>query len=196
MKKEMKKKTKERLKKKKAIKQEGKQKEKKNNEFFILLRYIILLGVGIFLSLFYKLFLPLTIYPVYYLLTLFYEVTLNGNTLIIGLKNIQVVNACIAGSAYFLLLILNLTISMPLKKRIYSLLFSFGLFLLVNILRIFILSILYIQDFVFFDFTHKVFWYFLSGIFVVVIWFLTIKIFKIKEIPVYSDLKKILKQAK
>ena len=47
--------------------------------------------------------------------------------------------------------------------------------------------------FSFFDITHKVFWYFISTIFVVGIWFIEIKIFKIKEIPFYSDLNLLYK---
>ena len=40
-----------------------------------------------------------------------------------------------------------------------------------------------------FDITHKLFWYFGSIIFVVGIWFIEVKYFKLKEIPFYSDIK-------
>lgn len=149
----------------------------------------MLILFGISLSLFYKIFLPLTLWPVYFLLRIFYDVFITGNILsVVGIK-IELINACIAGSAYYLLLVLNLTTNMKARQRFYSIIFSFSSFLILNILRIFFLSILYIKNFVFFDITHKLFWYALSVLFVVGIWFLTVKLFKIKNIPVYSDIK-------
>lgn len=155
----------------------------------IFIRYSVLILLGISLSLFYKILLPLTLWPVYFLLKIFYDVSVSGNILSVAGTKIELINACIAGSAYYLLLILNLTTNMKVKQRFYSIIFSFSSFLILNILRIFLLSILYIKNFVFFDITHKLFWYALSVLFVVGIWFLTIKLFKIKNIPVYSDVK-------
>jgi exosortase/archaeosortase family protein len=117
---------------------------------------------------------------------------LSGNILIIADVGIELVNACVAGSAYYLLLILNLATPMKLKKRAYSIMFSFLCLLVLNILRIFVFSVLFLNDFSFFDTAHKLFWYGLSTVFVVAIWFLTVKLFRIKEIPVYSDVRKIL----
>jgi len=167
--------------------------DKKNfsDAIALISRYLILLIFGIFLSVFYRVFLPLTLWPVYFLLKIFYDVSLTGNILSISGAKIEIISACVAGSAYYLLLILNLTTSMKARQRFYSIAFSFLSLLVLNILRIFFLSILYLENFAFFDFTHKLFWYFLSIIFVIGIWFLTIKIFKIKNIPVYSDIKKI-----
>ena len=163
----------------------------------ILLRYIILLALMFTLPLIYKIFLPLTIYPVAGLLKIFYQVSIQKDIIMIGLQTpIQIISACIAGSAYLLLLILNLTVPMKTKKRIYSIALSFIILLGVNILRIFILSILYHNNFRFFDFTHKLFWYALSTIFVITIWFLIVKIFSIKEIPVYTDIKYLSKNIK
>lgn len=158
------------------------------------MRYLLLVIFGIFLSIFYKILSPLTIYPVSFLLNIFYNVSLTGNIISIAGLKVEIINACIAGSAYYLLLILNLTTNMKAKQRVYSLLFSFSSLLILNILRIFFLSILYIENFPFFDFTHKLFWYALSIVFVVGIWFLTVKIFRIKNIPIYSDIKAYLKK--
>ena len=158
----------------------------------LFLRYLLLVILGIFLSFFYKIFFPLTIWPVYFLLNLFYDVSVLGNVLSVAGLKIELISACIAGSAYYLLLILNLTTEIKARKRIHSLLFSFSSLLILNILRIFFLSILYIENSAFFNFTHKLFWYAFSILFVVAIWFLAIKLFKIKKIPVYSDLKKFL----
>lgn len=159
---------------------------------FILIRYLFLVIAGVSISLFYRIFLPLTIYPVYFLLDIIYNVSISGNMLMIGDAKIEIINACVAGSAYYLLLILNLTTGMKAKQRIYSLFFSFFTLLVLNILRIVILSVLYTENFVFFDITHKLFWYALSVLFVVGIWFLAVRIFRIKNIPIYSDMKELL----
>ena len=92
----------------------------------IVIRYSVLLFFGIFLSLFYKFFLPLTIFPSFLLLGIIYEAIIVGNTIVVNGFLIEIVSACVAGSAYYLLLILNLTTKMKAKKRIYSLGFSFS----------------------------------------------------------------------
>jgi exosortase/archaeosortase family protein len=157
----------------------------------IIARYLILLLIGAFIWVIYDVFTPLTIYPVCFLLSLLYDVSLTGTLISFNEATISLIGACIAGSAYYLLLILNLSTEMKAKQRIFSLLFSICLLLLANIVRIVVLSILYSESFKFFDITHKLFWYALSTIFVVGIWFLTVKMFKIKDIPVYSDFKRL-----
>ena len=170
---------------------------KKESILFIFLRYIFLLLIALpRLDLFYLVFTPLTIYPVYFLLSLFYTPFLAGNLISINSVSISLVNACIAGSAYYLLLILNLSVPMHWKKRIYSLAFSMLSFLILNIIRIVMFSILLINSFQYFDITHKIFWYLLSGVFIFLIWIATIKLFKIKDIPFYTDLKGIYQLTK
>lgn len=156
----------------------------------ILIRYLILIVAGILnVKLFYFFFTGLTIYPVYFLLNLFYDVTISANVLLVQNFPIEIIGSCIAGSAYYLLLILNLsTPGMKISKRIFSLIFSFALLLIINILRISALSALLISGSSFFDITHKLIWIVGSVIFVVGVWFLTVKLFKIKEIPFYSDI--------
>ena len=158
----------------------------------ILTRYSILLVVSLFgISILYKIFFPLTIYPVYFLLNLFFEVALKENSLLINnLFQINLIEACIAESAYLLLLVFNLSVpDIKLKKRIKMIFLSFGFFLILNIFRIFFLSILALSGSSFFDITHKVFWYLFSTLFVGGIWFLEVKLFEIKKIPFYSDVK-------
>jgi exosortase/archaeosortase family protein len=174
-------------------------KNKEKSEFYnmllIFIRYVFLLLLIFSLPLIYKLLTPLTIYFSAGLLKLFFDsVFINGNTIIInqGIL-IEIIPACIAGSAYLLLLILNLSVPMNHRTRIYSILSSFLILFILNILRIFSLSILYYNLPQFFEFYHKLFWYGLSTIFVVGIWFFIIKIFSIKEIPVYSDIRYIIK---
>jgi exosortase/archaeosortase family protein len=164
----------------------------------ILIRYLILLLFMFSLPIIYQIFTPITIFPVVFILKIFYnQVILNQNYIIINLKTIiQIIPSCIAGSAYLLLLILNLTVPMNFRKRIYSLLFSIVLLLLFNILRIVLLTSLSINNFIFFDLTHKIFWYGISTLFVVIIWFVVVRIFDIKEIPIYTDVKYLVENIK
>ena len=122
---------------------------KKGNQSIILifLRYLLLLIVALFVissTLFYSLFLKLTIYPVNFLLNFFYNSEVFGDTILINGFQISIIPACVAVSAYLLLLILNLTTPIKLEKRIKLILLSFLELLGINILRIFILSILLI----------------------------------------------------
>jgi len=169
----------------------------KSKSFKIFLRYLILLGFMFTLPIIYKIFTPLTIYPTAFLLKLLYTIQTQGDLIIINNATfIRIIPACVAGSAYLLLLIINLTVPMSLKKRINTLLVSFLILLGLNILRIFSLSILYHNSTPYFDFTHKLFWYGLSTVFVIAIWFYAAKLFSIKEIPVYSDFKLLMKGIK
>ena len=166
----------------------------------LLLRYLVLVIVALpNLFLFYLIFTPLTAYPVFWLLSILYDAALlNGNIIIINREvSIELIRACIAGSAYYLLLILNLTTpKIKLKKRIHMVLTAFAAFLVLNILRIFFLSIMAISGSSYFDVTHRLFWYLFSTVFVIGIWFFQVKKYRIKEIPIYSDLKFLFKQSK
>lgn len=166
--------------------------------FDIILRYLVLIIFGISNAvIFYFLFTSLTIYPVYFLLNLFFDASIASNVLTISNIPIEIIGACIAGSAYYLLLILNLsTPGIKLGKRILVLLFSFSSLLIINILRIFLLSTLLISGNSFFDVAHKLFWYVGSVLFVVLIWFLSVKLFRIKEIPFYSDVTFLLNHSR
>ena len=180
-----------------------KKKGKRNKNYFkgfldIILRYLILILIALpGLWLFYTVFTPLTVYPVHFLLGLFFDaVLLSKIHILVNNIPIELIPACIAGAAYYLLLVFNLsTPKIKLKKRISAILFSFAVFLIINILRIFFLSIIAISGSSSFDITHKLFWYLASTVFVVGIWFAEVKIFKIREIPFYSDIKFLYKRS-
>ena len=167
----------------------------------IFIRYLIIVLIAIpNLFVFYFIFTPATIYPVFGLFKIFFkEVLLVGSTFqIFNEFFIEIIPACIAGSAYYLLFVLNLsTPKIKIKKRIKMVLFSFAFLLSLNILRILILSLIFVYlpaTSNLFDISHKLFWYFGTTIFVVLIWFIEVKTFKIKEIPVYSDIKYLYKK--
>jgi len=168
----------------------------------VLLRYVLLLIFALpGLSLFYWIFSPLTLYPVFGLLDIFLDPVFcdscGVNTILINQFRIEIIGACIAGSAYSFLLILNLsTPNIKLPKRLKILLISFISFLVLNILRIFFMSLMYINESPWFEFAHKFLWYVGTTIFVVLIWFILVKMFEIKEIPFYSDLKYLYSHTK
>jgi len=170
---------------------------KKDRFYFIFVRYLMLLVLMFSINIIYFVFTPLTVYSSFKILDVFFKnIWVSENIIIIGFDKIQIINPCVAGSAYLLLLILNLSVPMNLKKRFYSILLSFSLLFILNVLRIVLLAILYSLDSSFFDLTHKLFWYVLSSLFVIGIWFFIVKVFKIKEVPVYSDVKYFLKRIK
>ena len=163
----------------------------------IVIRYSILILAALpNLYIFYLLFTPLTIYPVYFLLKPIFQTALNANVITINQVPIEIVRACVSGSAYYLLFILNLsTPNIKFNKRIKMIIISFASLLILNILRIFLLSIFLIENPLLFNITHMLFWYILSIAFVLGIWFAEVKYFKIKQIPFYSDLKFIYKNS-
>jgi exosortase/archaeosortase family protein len=120
-----------------------------------------------------------------------------SNIILVNSIPIEIIEACVAGSAYYLMLILNLSIpNIKIKKRLLLLLFSFSLFFVVNIIRIIVSSSILVSGATWFDFAHRLFWYVGSIVFVVGIWFLSVKLFKIKEIPFYTDIKYLFSLAK
>jgi exosortase/archaeosortase family protein len=166
--------------------------------YSILARYSLLFVAGLGnLWIFYKIFTPLTLYPLYFLFSLFFNTNLSGTVITISnCVPLELINACVAGAAYYLLFILNLsTPSISSKKRILMLGTSFAGLLLINILRIFILGILAVNNSSLFETFHSLFWYLGSTLFVVLIWFLEVKYFDIKNIPLYSDIIYLYKES-
>lgn len=165
----------------------------------VILRYLFLIIVALPNAfIFYYIFGPLTTYPVYWILEIFYEPSVSylvnfeelfvKGVIVIKNHTLEIIGACIAGTAYYLLLALNLTVpEIDFKRRLKMIGFSFGVLLFINIIRIFLLSLMVLTGSDYFDITHKIVWYGLSSIFVVGIWFLEVYIFKIKKIPLYHD---------
>jgi len=182
----------------------GKKREKKEKKekkiFGILLRYFVLILFGFFIKIFYSVFTPSTIFFLKKTISIFSYVLVKDNIFLIITKNkfleIEIIPACIAGSAYYLLLALNLLTPMKTKKRFLFIFVSFLLFFSFNLLRLFLLISLELKGIETF-FYHKLLWYLGSTMFVFFIWLINIKIFKIREIPFVNDfmyLKKLSKK--
>lgn len=157
---------------------------------------MVLIIFGFFISIFYYIFTPFTIFLLVNILKFFFNpIFAYKNYIIFKNTIIEIIPACIGGSAYYLLLILNLSTSMKLKNRALSIIFSFSLFFIFNIFRLFFLIFLEFNS-VNTAFFHRFFWYIGSTFFVFLIWLLNIKLFKIEEIPVISDVKYLLNLTK
>ncbi len=163
----------------------------KKKIFSLLCRYslLVILSLG-GLWAFYLIFTPLTVYPFYFLISSFFAAVLKGTTVYVGSVPVEIIKACVAGSAYYLMLIFNLsTPGIKISKRLKMIFYAFFMFLIANVLRIFFLTILYINQSAFFDAFHKLSWYAGSVVLIIAIWFYQVKFYNIREIPFFSDLK-------
>ena len=162
--------------------------------FTFAFRYLILLFIAVFgISIFYTIFTPATVYPVLLVLKFLYgAILLKNNMILFEGHYAQIIPACVAGAAYFLLLALNLVTPMSFSKRIKSIITIFLIFLGINILRILTFSILLVSGFQYFDVAHQASWYLGSTLLVILVWFANVKIFNIKSVPVYTDIKRML----
>jgi exosortase/archaeosortase family protein len=155
---------------------------------FVLLKYLFVLILGFNnLFLFYAVLTPLTIYFSYLILSIFFETALAGQSIFLGIHEIEIVFACVAGSAYYLLFFLTMSLSIDTKKRLKILLASFGILFLFNNLRIILMSVLLYYDLPYFNATHKILWYGISVLFVAFIWIFNVYYFKIKQYPFEKD---------
>jgi exosortase/archaeosortase family protein len=162
-------------------------------------RYMALLILALifsFSTVFYDFFLKLTIYPSSYLINFLYPAAVSGSNILVNSYIIEIIPACVAVSAYFLFFILNLSTSMNLKTRLKSLLFLFVSLLVINIFRIFIFSMLLLNNFIYFEAVHKFTWYSMNILIVVGLWFLAVRLFNIRNIPIYSDFRLLIENLK
>lgn len=157
-----------------------------------IVRYLIIFILGLnSLWIFYKVFTPLTTQFLAVVFSLFSKTFIIENGIYYNGIIISLIPACIAGSAYYLLTILNLsTPSIEIKKRLKMLFTTFIIFFLLNSLRIVLLAHAYTHA------THLFSWYFLSTIFVLGIWIFSVKHYKIQAIPFYTDILFLVNQIK
>ena len=134
--------------------------------------------------------LKLTLYGSYPLLLLKYNPIINNNGFIIDKSILNIISACVATSAYYLLFMLIIfTKDIKLKTSINLFLLGSFLILIANILRIDVLIYIFLEyGRNFFDKFHIFFWQFTSSVYVALIWIFLIWKFKIKNIPIYSDI--------
>jgi exosortase/archaeosortase len=158
----------------------------------LFLRYIVLIILGLGnLHIFYYLLTPLTIRSVSAGLNIFSEAVLVDNMIYFNGVIIEIIPACVAGAAFYLLVILTMsTFKIKPLVRAKIIITSITSLFVLNILRILILASFIGSS----QFTvlHWMFWHLISTLFIVVIWLSHIKIYKIKTIPIYSDMKYLM----
>lgn len=162
----------------------------------LAIRLLIGFSFMFFYGFYHKFLFPLTVYPSYFLINLFYDIQLVGNSFFIENSVINVVPACIAVIAYallFLLIIFTKDLSFIKSVKIF---FVGGLLILaMNVLRTVLLSVILVEfGSNLFEDVHLLFWNFVSGAYVAFVWIFLVFRFKIKEIPIYGDLKYLYKR--
>lgn len=163
----------------------------------LMIRYGLMIILALLIPFYQLVLLPLTIYPVHLMLSMFYDITLIESSLFTEHVRIDIITACIGVAAVFLLMLLNLaTPSIKLKKRFKLFLITLAAFLVFNWLRIFILSVLFIEGAILFNQLHIFSWYVVSTLAVALIWIITTKYFNIKDIPLLSDIEYLRKHIK
>lgn len=164
----------------------------------LILRIILIVLIAIFnLELFYFLFSKLTFYLTY-LSLFFYDIFIKENMFIVNNTVLEFIPACVAGSAYFLLtLLILLTKNINLKKSIKLFLIGSLLILIANIIRLDILVFILINyGNNLFNTLHLFFWKVVSSVYVAFVWIFLVYKFKVKEIPIYSDIIELRKSLK
>lgn len=166
----------------------------------LILRLAIALLLGTFLYPLYDYFFtPLTVWFSYLVLSIFnYNPVMMDNLVIIKNTLVTFIPACTAASAYFLLsLLVLLTKDLSFKKAISMFLLGSLLILFGNVVRAVILILILVnQGTNLFQTLHLFFWKVISGAYVALVWIGLIYLFKIKTIPVYSDLEILIKSIK
>lgn len=152
-------------------------------------------------SLLYLIFFIPTIYLSYIILKLIgYNifVDLSSKLLSVGNLKLNFIAACVATSAYQLLAILILlTKDLSFSKMLKMFLVGSLILLLVNVARIVFLSTIFINyGYELFDKFHILLWRGAASFIVFFIWIALIKIFKIKTIPIISDVTYLYKLIK
>jgi exosortase/archaeosortase len=168
------------------------------NALLMLVRYgsILLLSLGN-LYLIYAVFTPLTVYPVFAVLKVLYNAQyLVGDVIYFKGYYAEIIKACVAGAAYYFLILLNLSTPMNALKRVLSLIILLGGFLIINVLRIIIFAKMFSVGYDYFDLVHALTWYIGSTVLVAGLWFATTKLLRIEEIPMYSDITSLYNAAR
>ena len=178
---------------KKRLKKRKNLKKGKTNNYYsdLFIRLFGILLVTLNFNLFYVILTPITLYLSYFLANLFYDAVIVGNSIGVNGFGFNIIDACVAGAAYYLLFLLVMGLKECSWIKRAKMFFSGALILLVvNVIRILILILLNIElGHNYFEAVHLVFWNFMSGVFIFLIWIFLIKRFKAGGVPFLSDIK-------
>ncbi len=167
-------------------------------QFKLILRVFLAFILNPFV--WYWIFIWPTMLLPYFLLKIFgFEavLSLSSFTIYSGNYALEFIEACVASSAYFLLSLLILTTKDIGWKKMLKMFFVGGFLILVmNILRVMIIIIVLLTlGGNWFNIIHLTFWKLISTLYVFLVWILLIRWYKIKNIPIYSDIKYLYNEA-
>ena len=162
----------------------------------LVIRLVLAIILALSYQLLYKILMPITLYPSFYILkTIGYEASLSGITILTNSHALTFIPACAAASAYILLgILILLTKDIKLKTGLKMFFLGSLIILAANIIRIESLILILINGGKnYFETLHLFVWKVLSSIFVALVWIFLIKRYKIKSIPILSDIKYLRK---
>ena len=168
------------------------------HELKLITRIIIAIAISLSAKLFYFVLAPITLYSSYFITKIFFPVVIKENTFLINDLTLEFVPACVAVAAYILISLLIL-LTKDIKPKVLIKMFVIGFFLILiaNLIRIEIMIFVLIEyGNNLFKTLDLFFWKVLSTVYIVFVWILLTRLFKIKTIPVYSDVKYLIKRLK
>ena len=160
----------------------------------LALRLLTAFAVGIGYNLFYMILSPLTLHWSYFFFNIFHPMSaLLGNTIQTETASFEFIPACVATAAYILLaFLILLTKDISPGERLQMFVYGSLGILAFNIIRIELLLLTYFSLNASFDSIHLFVWKFMSTAFVVLLWLVLARVYNVKSIPVYSDVKHII----
>ena len=143
-------------------------------------------------------FMPITYQFVKEITSFFYNISTEGYSMTVEGTTLNFVPACAAIAAFYLLFLL-ITTTKDLNFKISVKLFLIGglLIFIANLIRIEFLTYLLVEyGKNYFEMVHIIIWSAISSIYIAVTWIFLVNYYRIKNIPVYSDIKYLLKKIK
>lgn len=164
----------------------------------LVVRYGLALYLSLNVEVLYSLFSGPTLNLTFAILNLFYDATLNGEVISVAGHTLRFIPACVAAAAYLLLSILIL-LTKDLDFWMIVKLFLAGSLLIfaMNIIRLEMLMFVLLEfgkDY--FDTLHLFFWKIVASVYVALVWVFLVYRFRIKEVPLYSDLRFLVNRIK
>ncbi|RMD46081.1 pacearchaeosortase, partial [Candidatus Pacearchaeota archaeon] len=142
--------------------------------FGVFLRYFFLLVVGLNLDKLYSFLTWATVNSLGLIFSIYTKPLIVRNYIRLPGLVIQVIPACVAASAFFLLIFLFFSTPMKPEKRLKVLAFSILALFVINLARI--VFLVEFSGSKYFDAVHWFFWNFLSTVFVVALYIASYKI--------------------
>lgn len=157
--------------------------------FRVIASFAVLLGYNWL----YILLTPLTLHFSYFFFSIFVPSALIGTKIATLTDTFNFIPACVATSAYALLaLLVFLTKDISWNERLQMIIYGWIAILAFNILRIELLLLTFFSLETAYDSIHLFVWKFMSTAFVVLLWLGLARLYKVKAIPVYSDVKELI----